>query len=132
MGILVLLYKKKEGLTFPYYGINDQQQIEQNNPLSNVLMTDYKYNPNKPAANQEYSPDLEKNINSSIKNFIIQENNDNNEIGKLFNNLGDQFTFEQNNRQFYTNPSTTIPNKQDDFLTFCFGTLPSEKPLTIY
>ena len=46
--------------------------------------------------------------------------------------MGDQFTFEQNNRQFYTNPSTTIPNKQDDFLSFCYGTLPSEKPLTIY
>jgi hypothetical protein len=132
IGIIVLLYKKKEGMLFPYYGVNDQQEIEQNNPFGNVLMTDYKYNPNKKSANQEYTPDLEQSINTKIKEFVVQENSDNNEINNLFNNVGDRFTFEQNNRQFYTNPSTTIPNKQDDFLSFCFGTLPSEKPLTIY
>jgi hypothetical protein len=132
VGIIVLLYKKKEGLLFPYYGVNDQQVIEQNNPFGNVLMTDYKFNPNKKEVNADYTPDLENSINRKIKDFIVQENNDNNEIYNLFNNIGDQFSFEQNNRQFYTNPSTTIPNKQDDFLSFCFGTLPSEKPLTIY
>ena len=132
VGIIVLLYKKKEGMVFPYYGVNDQQSIEQNNPFGNVLMTDYKFNPNKKAVNADYTPDLENTLNSKIKEFIIQENSDNNEINNLFNNVGDQFKFEQNNHQFYTNPSTTIPNKQDDFLSFCFGTLPSEKPLTIY
>jgi hypothetical protein len=132
VGIIVLLYKKKEGLLFPYYGVNDQQVIEQNNPFGNVLMTDYKFNPNKKEVTADYTPDLENSINRKIKDFIVQENNDNNEIYNLFNNIGDQFSFEQNNRQFYTNPSTTIPNKQDDFLSFCFGTLPSEKPLTIY
>uniref|UniRef100_A0A6C0D4E8 Minor capsid protein P9 transmembrane helices domain-containing protein n=1 Tax=viral metagenome TaxID=1070528 RepID=A0A6C0D4E8_9ZZZZ len=132
VGIIVLLYKKKEGLLFPYYGVNDQHEIEQNNPFGNVLMTDYKFNPNKKEVTADYTPDLENSINRKIKDFIVQENNDNNEIYNLFNNIGDQFSFEQNNRQFYTNPSTTIPNKQDDFLSFCFGTLPSEKPLTIY
>jgi hypothetical protein len=132
VGIIVLLYKKKEGMVFPYYGVNDQQTIEQNNPFGNVLMTDYKFNPNKKAVNADYTPDLEHTLNSKIKEFIVQENSDNNEINNLFNNVGDQFKFEQNNHQFYTNPSTTIPNKQDDFLSFCFGTLPSEKPLTIY
>jgi hypothetical protein len=130
-GIIVLLYKKKEGLKNSYYGVNDQI-IEQNNPFGNVLMTDYKFNPNKKEVSAEYTPDLETSINTKIKEFIVQENGDNNEIYNLFNNVGDQMTFEQNNRQFYTNPSTTIPNKQDDFLSFCFGTLPSEKPLTIY
>jgi hypothetical protein len=132
VGIIVLLYKKKEGMVFPYYGVNDQQTIEQNNPFGNVLMTDYKFNPNKKAVNADYTPDLENTLNSKIKEFIVQENSDNNQINNLFNNVGDQFKFEQNNHQFYTNPSTTIPNKQDDFLSFCFGTLPSEKPLTIY
>jgi hypothetical protein len=132
VGTIILLYKKKEGMVFPYYGVNDQQQIEQNNPFGNVLMTDYKFNPNKKAVNSDYTPDLENSLNSKIKEFIVQENSDNNEIYNLFNNVGDQFKFEQNNHQFYTNPSTTIPNKQDDFLNFCFGTLPSEKPLTIY
>ena len=132
VGLVVLLYKKKEGMLFPYYAVNDQQSIESNNPFGNVLMTDYKYNPNKEAVNGEYNPEKEQSVNKAIKAFIVQENSDNNEINNLFNNVGDQFTFEQNNRPFFTNPSTTIPNKQDDFLNFCFGTLPSEKPLTIY
>ena len=132
IGLLVLLYKKKEGINFPYYGVKEQEPIEQNNPFGNVLMTDYKFNPNKKAINSQYTADLENSINTKIKEFIVQENGDNNDIYNLFNNVGDQMTFEQNNRQFYTNPSTTIPNKQDDFLNFCFGTLPSEKPLTIY
>jgi hypothetical protein len=132
VGLVVLLYKKKEGMHFPYYGVSDQQTIESNNPFGNVLMSDYKYNPNKSAVNGEYTPQTEQSVNKAIKDFIVQENNDNNEINNLFNNVGDQFTFEQNNRPFYTNPSTTIPNKQDDFLNFCFGTLPSEKPLVIY
>ena len=132
VGLVVLLYKKKEGMLFPYYAVTDQQKIESNNPFGNVLMTDYKYNPNKEAVNGEYNPETEQSVNKAIKDFIVQENNDNNEITNLFNNVGDQFTFEQNNRPFFTNPSTTIPNKQDDFLNFCFGTLPSEKPLVIY
>ena len=132
IGIIVLLYKKKEGAVFPYYGVNNQQPIEQNNPFGNVLMTDYKFNPDKKPVLGEYSPDVEQSLNTKIKEFIVQENSDNNEIYNLFNNVGDQFSFEQNNRQFYTNHSTTIPNKQDDFLSFCYGTLPSEKPLIIY
>lgn len=132
IGLIVILNTKKEGMFFPYYGVNDQQTIETNNPFGNVLMSDYKYNPNKKPVNDDYTPNLEQSINSKIKEFIVQENNDNNEIYNLFNTVGDQFTFEQNNRQFITNPSTTIPNKQDDFLKFCYGTLPSEKPLTIY
>ena len=132
IGIIVLLYKKKEGLFFPYYGVNDQQPIEQNNPFGNVLMTDYKFNPDKKPVLGEYTPVVEQSLNTKIKEFIVQENSNNNEIYNLFNNVGDQFSFEQNNRQFYTNPSTTIPNKQDDFLSFCYGTLPSEKPLIIY
>jgi len=132
IGIIVLLYRKKEGLFFPYYGVNDQQPIEQNNPFGNVLMTDYKFNPDKKPVLGEYTPEVEQSLNTKIKEFIVQENSNNNEIYNLFNNVGDQFSFEQNNRQFYTNPSTTIPNKQDDFLSFCYGTLPSEKPLVIY
>jgi len=132
IGSIILLNKKKEGMFFPYYGVNDQKEIEKNNPFGNVLVTDYKFNPNKPGVNPEYTPETEKNLNKSIKDFIVQENSDNNEINNLFNNVGDQYSFEQNNRQFFTNPSTTIPNKQDDFLDFCFRNLPSEKPLTIY
>ena len=40
--------------------------------------------------------------------------------------------FESSMRQFHMNPSTTIPNDQKDFLKYCYGNLPSEKPLNVY
>ena len=132
IGSIVLLYKKKDGFFIPTLKPFIKQDIEQNNPFGNVMMNDYKYNPHKKPVVGDYTPNVEHDINTKIKEFIVQENQDNNEISKLFNNLGDQFSFEQGLRQFYTNPSTTIPNKQDDFLNFCYGTLPSEKPLIIH
>ena len=35
-------------------------------------------------------------------------------------------------RQFYINPSTTIPNSQDNFLKYCYNDLYSEKNVTEY
>jgi hypothetical protein len=132
IGIIVLLYvNKKEGM-MSYFDLSKQSDIQTNNPFSNVLISDYKLNPNKSEFKEEYTPDLENRLNNSIKESILEQNNDNKEIGAIFNNDSDNFEFEQNSRQFYTNPCTTIPNTQDKFLEFCFGTLPSEKPLTIY
>jgi hypothetical protein len=129
--VLLFIQNNKEGM-FGSYKITDQQKIEDNNPFSNVLMDDYKYNPSKKAAETNYSSELEQDINTKVKSFVIQENIDNSDIYNMFNNEGDKFTFEQSLRQFNTNPSTTIPNKQDDFLSFCYGKLPSDKPLVIY
>jgi len=131
--VIMYMYTKKEGMFDPYYKVNDQP-IDENNPFGNVLMSDYKYNPNKQDSNppNSYSPSVEQKINSKVMDFVIQENHDNSDIHKLFNDTGDHFTFEQNLRQFNSNPSTTIPNNQDNFLKFCYGTLPSEKPLIIY
>ena len=134
IGIILLLYlSQKEGM-MPYFNKTSpiQNDVYANNPFSNVLITDYKLNPNKPEFKQDYTPDLENRINDGIKASILEQNKDNKDIVDLFKNDSDNFEFEQNNRQFYTNPCTTIPNTQDDFLKFCFGTLPSEKPLTIY
>lgn len=132
--VILYMYNKKEGMFNPYYKVTDQQPIDENNPFGNVLMSDYKYNPNKQDSNppNSYSPSLEQKINSKVMDFVIQENHDNSDIHKLFNDTGDHFTFEQNLRQFSSNPSTTIPNNQAKFLEYCYGTLPSEKPLIIY
>ena len=94
--------------------------------------TDYKFNPDKPEFKEEYNPDLENRLNNATKATIIELNSDNKDIANMFISDGDNLEFEQNMRQFYTTASTTIPNKQDDFLKFCYGELPSEKPLTIY
>ena len=102
------------------------------NPLYNVLLTDYEDNVNKPEAEKEYNESNEEVINTSVKNFVLENNKDNKDIGKIFQNVVNNLDFEKSMRQFHINPSTTIPNNQDDFLKYCYGDLYSEKPLLIY
>ncbi len=134
IGCIVLLYKnKKEGYMSSYFPVSSEPvTITDNNPFSNVLMTDYKYNTHKAEASKDYTPETEQNLNDTIKRSILEQNIDNSDMVDMFGNDKNNFEFEQNMRQFYTTASTTIPNKQDSFLEFCYGKLPSEKPLTIY
>jgi hypothetical protein len=113
--------------------VSDYQRIDQSNPLNNVLMQDYKYNPMKTAEPKDYGEQKEKSINDKTKQFILQENKSNSQIGDLFKNKGDQFQFEQSLRPFHTNPVTTVDQSEyKDFLKYCYGVLPSDKPLRIF
>jgi hypothetical protein len=103
-------------------------KTDSQNPLSNVLMTDYDNNPNKKPA----PPAFNKNINDQIliqaKQAVIESNPDQPDIAdKLFKDLGEELFFEQSMRQFYSNPSTTIPNDQGAFADFCYGGMVSCK-----
>ena len=139
---------------YQYSGFNDEKKMVENmermnteselnqlyevsNPLSNVMVSDYTdANLHKKKSENripiEYDQSHEKRINTNVKDFIIQNNNDNKDIMKLFGSLGNEMEFEQSMRQFYINPSTSIPNNQDDFLNFCYNDLPSEKPLMVH
>jgi hypothetical protein len=46
---------------------------------------------------------------------------------KLFQDLGNEFVFEQSMRPFHSNPATTIPNDQGAFADFCYGSMVSCK-----
>ena len=46
---------------------------------------------------------------------------------RLFQDLGDNFVFNQSMRNFYSTPSTTIPNDQKGFAEFCYGNMSSCK-----
>ena len=48
-------------------------------------------------------------------------------IDKLFNSFDDHFEFEQSQRQFFSNPATTLPNDQGGFAEFCYGEMISCK-----
>ena len=135
IGIIVLLYNNnKEGYLSSYFKEynKDEIKITENNPFDNVLMSDYKYNTDKKEAMQDYTPEIENKLNESIKQSILEQNKDNSDMIYMFADEKQNFEFEQNMRQFNSNPSTTIPNNQDNFLNFCYGKLYSEKPLTIY
>jgi hypothetical protein len=101
---------------------------EPNNPFGNVLMSDYDYNPNKKPAPAAFNKNVGNAILKNAKELVIEANPDQPDIAdKLFKDLGDQYTFEQSLRPFNSNPSTTIPNDQQAFSEFCYGSMTSCK-----
>jgi|TARA_Y100000816_G_scaffold151210_2_gene107687 cbb3-type cytochrome oxidase subunit 3 len=110
----------------------DAEKYSAKNPLYNVMLTDYEDDVNKPALQTEYDETHEESINKNVKNFVLENNKDNKDIGKIFKDVGNNIEFESSMRQFHMNPSTTIPNDQNDFLKYCYGDLPSEKSVTVY
>jgi len=133
LGLIVIIHKSiKEKEKEGFKDVEDYQRITSNNPLENVLLPDYKYNKNKKHVSK-YDTQKESLINETAKNFILQENKDNSDIGNIFSNLGDIFEFENSLRPFYTNPVSTVDQSDyKDYLKFVFGSMPSDKPLQIY
>lgn len=131
--LLLVVYHRgnMEGMTGGVVSSNEDKYTSKN-PLYNVMMTDYEDNVNKRELSREYSEKDESLINANVKNFVLENNKDNKEIGKIFQNVGNNMDFEKSMRQFHINPSTTIPNNQDDFLEYCYKDLYSEKPLLVY
>jgi hypothetical protein len=77
------------------------------NPFMNVTVNQYSDNPQRSAAcnPQKVSADIEQNFNHD-----------------LYKDAGDIFSKENYQRQFYTMPSTTNPNKQGDYARWLYGT----------
>lgn len=91
------------------------------NPFMNVLLTEYTDNPMRAQAMNSSDPAVENKINNNAFNQDIYNDS------RIFKDLGENIDFEQSMRHFYTTPSTTIPNKQEDFANFCYGNMPSCK-----
>jgi hypothetical protein len=86
----------------------------QHNPFMNPSLVDLTYHPERPpACNAE---------NEAVK-FVINQNFDAN----YFKDVGDLYDKFASQRQFYTVPSTTIPNDQTGFAKWCFGKGPTCK-----
>lgn len=98
------------------------------NPFSNVMITDYDYNPHKKPAGPSYNENVKDDILMQAKQLVNNANPDQPNIAdKLFRGLGEEMEFEQSLRQFTSNPSTTIPNDQKGFAEFCYGGMISAK-----
>ena len=98
------------------------------NPMANVLMTDYDYNPTKKPAAPAYNKNVNEDILNQAKQFIADAHPDQPDIAKkLFKNVDDQIDFEHSMRQFYSSPNTMIPNDQQAFAEFCYGSMVSCK-----
>tara|TARA_B100000900_G_scaffold410683_1_gene428947 strand:- start:2048 stop:2689 length:642 start_codon:yes stop_codon:yes gene_type:complete len=131
--VLVIIFKSKnkiinEGFTHNTDDNNSPNLKEilkkeftmptQKNPVMNVLMNEYKDNPTRKPAAPVYNEDVHQEMNQKAKSKTDK---------RLFKNLGDNISFENSMRNFYSMPNTEIPNNQKDFALFCYGNMPSCK-----
>ena len=94
------------------------------NPFSNVLITDVTGNSHKKPAPPAHNKQTNQSILEAAKEAVINANPDQPNISdKLFKDLGEQLTFEQSMRQFYSTPSTQTPDDQQAFAEFCYGSM---------
>jgi hypothetical protein len=77
------------------------------NPFMNVLVTDYVNNPKKPRACNV----SDKNIKDKMEKYFYKD---------LYRNIDDIFNKKSSFRQFYTTPSTSIPNDQESFAKWLY------------
>ena len=89
-----------------------------NNPFMNInLITDPK---NRSPAQKSWD-------NDNVKEKIEDNFNHN-----LYKDVSDLFGKSNSQRQYYTMPSTTIPNNQTEFAKWCYNTGPTCKENSIY
>lgn len=106
--------KKTEDISILRPTSNKCQRPSYNNPLMNVLPTDIKYRPERPPACFSTDNVIEKDIEEK---FNIN----------LYRDITDIYGKANSQRQYYTTPNTTIPNNQEAFSKWLYGTPPTCK-----
>ena len=90
-------------------GSDHVQLPSKNNPFMNVLLTDYVENPQRKPAGDVDIPQVQESMDKHFSDGLYKD----------INNIWDR---NNSQRQFYTNPSTTIPNDRDSFMKWCWNT----------
>mgnify|MGYP001358633616 FL=1 len=129
--VLVMIHKsksasKKEGMANLDVKLNKEDLEEllndeftmptKKNPFMNVLINEYNENPKRKPAAPIYNEEV---LDDATKKSKKDE--------RLYKNLGDNLTFQNSLRNFYSTSNTSIPNNQKDFANFCYGNMPSCK-----
>jgi len=99
---------------------------KENNPLGNILLTDYKDDPNRKPAPPSFNPIVIDDINDKSKE-ITKDIYPGLNTKPLYSGLGNNMEFDDLMMQFYSTPSTTIPNDQGSFADYLYGNMPSCK-----
>lgn len=84
------------------------------NPFMNPTLVDISENPNRPPA-------------CGLDNARVQQQITDNFNARLFRDVSDVYDRMSSQREFYTVPSTTIPNDQESFAKWCYATGPTCK-----
>ena len=138
IALIVFYYYNQDSLTLkPSEGFSVLKSKKNNycmptpqNPMMNPLTSDFNTaNKTKPALPNEEYGDM---VNDTAKETINVLNANNKDTSKLFNDLEKNHDFEKSMRQFSINPSILVPNNQEDFLSFCYKDLPSNKNINVH
>lgn len=78
------------------------------NPFMNPSVTDIKYSPDRPEA-------------CPVENPMVKNQIERNYDKRVFRDVTDIFGRDNSERQFYTVPSSTIPNKQGEYAEWLYG-----------
>lgn len=94
---------------FPYSGqmLPDYTPPTSRNLFMNVLLDEFKYNPNRPEA-------------APVNNMTVKQTIDDYFRVQWFSDPTDVFGKNQSQRQFITQPSTTVPNDQGAFANWLY------------
>ncbi len=112
--------------TLKSYLKSDFEEVNKNNPLGNVLLTEIMDNPKRKPAPPSFSTEVYEDISDNTKRMIQTLNPGIKNTNKqLFGDLGEKFEFDQSMWQYYSNPNTKIPNDQGAFADFLYGDMPS-------
>ena len=97
------------------------------NPLMNVLLPEIYYDPKRKPAAPTFNPNVEEEINKSVKEFVGKEFHDKNIDKKLFHDLGDKIAFDRSMIPFNGTANTQVPNDQKAFKEYLYGDMISGK-----
>lgn len=105
------------------------------NPFHNVLVPEYGTD-----AAERPRPDEDQfqRIYDAVKSNAVEVFHNEDEIededikSKLFQSLGDNYTFENSMRNYVTNPSISVAGDQDAFANYCYGDMCSTKEMGIH
>ena len=127
IAIIGILYvRKQEGFTQNQLHVPIKKSVYTNptiqNPMMNVLLPEINVNPNRPEATP-YTKTVEQEITDKVKQGILKKDID----PRIFRGIQNEMDLDFSMRQFYTNPSTTVPNNQEEFSKFCYGDMISAK-----
>jgi hypothetical protein len=88
-------------------GIEDRSLPTGPNPFMNMLVNEIKSNPNKPPAATVDTPEMARTFSDQFQT-------------RMYGDPTDVFQHSQNQRTWYTMPSTSIPNDGDSFQNWLF------------
>lgn len=98
------------------------------NPMSNVLLTDIQFNPDKKSAPPAFNDIVKRDIQQNLNDEPSLSYDD--RINVPYGDVMGQYDADISNRIFYSTPSTRVVNDQAAFTQFLYGNMTSRKEQT--